>query len=478
MKTIPSLVCLLAALPALVWAAPHDRLPKPVAAALAQAGVPESQVGAYVFDLSADRPVLEVSPDRAMNPASVIKLVTTFAALEILGPSYTWKTEARLDGSLNGDRLDGNLVLKGYGDPKFNLESLLLFLRELRNRGLREINGDLVLDRSFFAVEAHDPAMFDNEPTRPYNVGPDALLVNFKSFRLQFVPDDEKQAVLVYPEPLLPQVNVINNLHLAPGFCDVWPEKPAVSANDLTFFGVFPSSCGEKSRYFSLLTPNEYVETLFRQFWPQAGGSWAGKVREAASPPDAKLFASWESPPLSELIRDVNKFSINVMARQIYLTLGTRDAGPPATLEKSGLALRDWLARRGMPFTELAIDNGAGLSRTDRISPRHLGQLLAAAYKSPLMPEYIASLPLTAVDGTMRKRLANSNVAGHAHIKTGYLENVRAIAGYTLDTRGRMLAVVFIINHPSARWAQAAQDAFLEWARSGGVQQERCCNRP
>lgn len=478
MRSIRFIVLLLAAWPVFAGAAPDDRLPISVAAALAQAGVPESQVGAYVFDLYGDHPVLEISPDRAMNPASVMKLVTTFAALEILGPAYTWNTEAYLDGNLNGDRLDGNLVLKGYGDPKFNLENLFLFLRDLRNRGLREINGDLLLDRSFFAVEAHDPAQFDNEPTRPYNVGPDALLVNYKSFRLQFVPDDERQSVFVYSEPLLPQVNVINNLHLAPGFCDVWPEKPTVSANNLTFFGVFPSSCGEKSRYFSLLTPNEYAEALFRQFWVQTGGSWTGKVREAQVPPAAMLFASWQSPPLAELIRDVNKFSINVMARQIYLTLGTRDAGPPATLEKSGLALREWLARRGMPFAELEIDNGAGLSRTDRISPRHLGQLLAAAYKSPLMPEYIASLPLTAVDGTMRKRLANSNVAGQAHIKTGYLENVRAIAGYTLDTRGRMLAVVFIINHPSARGAQAAQDAFLEWARSGAPRRKRCCNRP
>lgn len=471
MKSILALVCLLAVLPSSVCAAPNGRLPKPVAAALAQAGVPENQVGAYVHDLSTDQPALEVSADRAMNPASVMKLVTTFAALEILGPSYTWKTESWLDGNLNGDRLDGNLVLKGYGDPKFNLESLLLFVRDLRNRGLREINGDLVLDRSFFSVEAHDPGQFDNEPTRPYNVGPDALLINFKSFRLQFVPEDEKQSVLVYSEPPLPQVNVVNNLHLAPGFCDVWPEKPAVSGTTLTFFGVFPSSCGEKSRYFSLLSPNDYVATLFRQFWLQAGGTWAGKVREAQLPPTAKLFSSWESPPLSELIRDVNKFSINVMARQIFLALGTRETGPPATLEKSGKALRDWLARRELPFNELVIDNGAGLSRTDRISPRHLGQLLAAAYKSPLMPEYISSLPLTAVDGTMRKRLANSPVAGQAHIKTGYLDSVRAIAGYTLDAQGRMMAVVFVVNHASARGAQSAQDAFLEWVRSGQPEQ-------
>jgi len=466
MKTLRLLALLAAALPGFADAAPLDRLPRPVVAALAQAGVPETHVGAYVVDLSSDQTVLEVAADRSMNPASVMKLVTTFAALEVLGPSHTWKTEAYLDGTLNGDRLEGNLVFKGYGDPKFNLESLILFLRDLRNRGLREITGDVVLDRSFFAVDAHDPALFDNEPIRPYNVGPDALLINFKAFRLQFVPDDEKQAVTVFAEPPMPQVNVVNNLHLAPGFCDVWPERPAVSGNTLTFFGVFPSSCGDKSRYFSLLSPNEYAAALFGQFWPQAGGSWSGRVRDGQLPLTAKLFASWESPPLSDVIRDVNKFSINVMARQIYLTLGARD-GAPATLEKSDRVLREWLGRRGMVFPELRLENGAGLSRSDRISPRHLGALLQTAWRSPLMPEFIASLPLTAVDGTMRKRFANSTVAGQAHIKTGYLDSVRAIAGYALDARGRMMALVLVINHGSARGAQAAQDAFIEWVQSG-----------
>ncbi|HWA12457.1 MAG TPA: D-alanyl-D-alanine carboxypeptidase/D-alanyl-D-alanine-endopeptidase [Burkholderiales bacterium] len=447
-------------------AAPADQLPRSVAAALAQAGVPESQVGAYVHDLSADQPVLEVAADRAMNPASVMKLVTTLAGLEILGPSYTWKTEAWLDGPVDGDRLDGNLVLKGYGDPKFNLESLMLFVRDLRNRGLREINGDLVLDRSFFSVDDHDPAGFDNEPTRPYNVGPDALLINFKSFRLQFVPELDKGSVRIYAEPSLPQVTVVNRLKLAPGLCEAWPDKPAVNGNTLTFSGSFASSCGERARYFSLASPDEYAATLFRQFWLQSGGSWTGSVREAPLPFTARLFASWESQPLSEIIRDVNKYSINVMARQVYLTMGARESSAPGTLAKAERAVRDWLARRGLDFPEMVIDNGAGLSRDGRISARHLGQLLSAAWHSPLMPEFVASLPLTAVDGTMRKRLANSPAAGQAHIKTGYLEGVRAIAGYVLDARGRMLAVVMVINHPSARNAQAAQDAFLEWAQS------------
>ena len=469
-----SLLLLLTAPLEAVATTPMTEPPGPVAAALAQAGVPESSVGIYVHDLTNNLPVVNVGIDRSLNPASVIKLVTTFAALEILGPAYTWKTEAYLDGTLRGDRLDGNLMLKGYGDPKLTLENFWLFLRDLRNRGLREITGDLVLDRSLFAIDDHDPAQFDNEPTRPYNVGADALLLNFKSFRLRFVPDEEKHAVTVYSEPVLPQVTVVNNLYLAPGFCNIWPDRPAHDGNSLTFFGTFPSSCGEKSRSFSLLTPNEYMAAVFGQMWPQAGGTWSGRVREGEVPLNARLFSSWESTLLAESIRDINKFSNNVMARNVFLTLGAQD-GRPATPEKSGRAVSEWLARRGMSFPDMRIENGAGLSRTTRISARQLGELLVAAWNSPLMPEYIASLPLAAVDGTMRRRLTNSSVAGQAHVKTGYLDGVRAISGYVMDTRGRMLVVVFLINHPAARNAQAANDALLEWVQEGYP--AHCCGR-
>jgi len=461
--SIRFLLLLLAVLPASVGVTAASDPPGNMAAALAQAGIPENEVGIYVHDLTADRDVLSLGADRPLNPASAMKLLTTFAALELLGPAYTWKTEAWLDGTLDGDRLNGNLVLKGYGDPKFNIESLWLFLRDLRNRGMRDIGGDLVLDRSFFAIDNHDPALFDNEPSRPYNVGADALLINYKTFRFQFVPDETERRVGIFSEPALSQTLVVNNLRVGPGSCNVWPERPEIQGNILTFSGVFPSGCGEKFRYFSLLSANDYAQTLFRQFWQQVGGAWSGSVRNAELPATAKLFATRESPPLSELIRDINKFSINVMARQIFLTLGARD-GPPATVEKSQRALREWLERRGLFFPELVVENGAGLSRVDRISSRHLGQVLIAAYRSPLMPEFIASLALNGIDGTMKKRLGDSPLAGRSHVKTGYIEGVRAIAGYTLDARGHMLAVVMIINHPGARSAQPVQDALLEWA--------------
>ena len=453
-------------------ATPLTQLPQPVIQALQQAGVPASTVGVHVYDLTAGRPLLAYGADRALNPASLMKLLTTFAALEVLGPAHTWRTEAWADGTLNGERLEGSLFFKGYGNPKLTLETMWLFLRDIRNRGVRDIAGDLVLDRSYFTLEPHDPAEFDNEPIRPYNVGPDALLFNFKSFRLQFLPDEAAGVVSVYAEPPLPQVSIVNNLMLGIGPCDVWPDKPLVEENRLTFNGVFPANCGEKAKFFSLLAPHEYFGTVFRQLWQDLGGSLTGNVVDGVVPPTARLLAANESPPLAEVIRDINKYSLNVMARHIFLSLGAAE-GAPLTGEKAERALRAWIASRNFSFPELVLDNGSGLSRTARITALHLNELLVAAWGSPLMPEFVASLPLVAHDGTMRKRLPASPVAGRAHIKTGYLDNVRSIAGYLQDASGRMLAVVFIINHPSARYAQRAQDALLEWlyARPNGG----CC---
>jgi D-alanyl-D-alanine carboxypeptidase/D-alanyl-D-alanine-endopeptidase (penicillin-binding protein 4) len=446
------------------------QLPEPIARALAKAAIPESAAAFYVHEVGASQPALSVGADRALNPASTIKLLTTYAALELLGPAYMWSTEAYAAGSLKDGVLAGNLVLLGRGDPKLTLENFWLLLRGLRSRGVREIRGDLVLDRSFFAAGEFDPARFDDQPTRPYNTGPDALLVNFKAIRLHFIPDLEARAVRLLAEPPLPQVQVVNNLTFdANGQCGDWVGKLKLDAQGdansarLAFSGAFPASCGERVRNFSVLGHSHYVLALFRELWREQGGTLGGAVRDGAAPPDARLITTVQSPGLSEIVRDINKFSNNVMARQLYLTLGAVGAGAPASAEKSSRVIRQWLAGKGLSFPELVLENGSGLSRVERISARNLGALLLAAFRSAVMPELIASLPVAAVDGTMKKRLSGADVAGQAHIKTGSLTGVRAIAGYVLDARGRRVAVVFIVNHDNAGNAQIVQDALLRW---------------
>ncbi|MGE5523506.1 MAG: D-alanyl-D-alanine carboxypeptidase/D-alanyl-D-alanine-endopeptidase [Rhodospirillaceae bacterium] len=445
-------------------------LPAPVAQALANAGIPEGAVSVYVQEVDGGRPAVSFGADRALNPASTIKLVTTYAALDLLGPAYTWNTEVYASGALQREVLNGNLLLKGYGDPKLTLENFWLLLRNVRARGVRDIRGELVLDRSYFAREDNDPSRFDDQPTRPYNTPPDALLVNYKAITVQFVPETDGKAVRLLVEPALPAVQVVGNVVATDGPCGDWVSRLKIEPQGngavarLAISGPYPRDCGERTRSFSLLSHPRYVGALFGALWQELGGSYSGTVREdTVDPSTARLLATAKSPTLSEVVRDINKFSNNVMARQLYLTLGGVSAGAPATLEKARAAVQTWLAQKRIDAPELVLENGSGLSRAERISARTMARLLLDAYRSPVMPEFIASLPLVAVDGTMRKRLGNAGVAGRAHIKTGTLTGVRAIAGYVLDARDVRHVVVFMVNHPNAAAAQAAQDALLKW---------------
>jgi len=453
----------------LVASAVGAALPPPVAQALAAAGIPEASVGLYVHETGAESPVMTHGAERALNPASTMKLVTTYAALELLGPAYTWTTDVYTTGALQNGVLSGDLVIRGTGDPKLTLENFWLLLRNVRARGVREIRGDVVLDRTHFSTEDFDPARFDGDPIRPYNTGPDALLVNFKAVTVQFVPDAAARSIRLIAEPPLEAVQVVNNVSLAEGPCGDWVAKlkfdPQVGAESarLVVSGPYARDCGERTRSFSLLGHRGYASALFSNLWKELGGTVTGTVRDGPTPAAARLLTSARSPALSEIVRDINKYSNNVMARQLFLTLGAAGRGIPGTMEKARQVIRQWLAQKGLAMPELVMENGSGLSRIERITARGMGEMLLDAFRSPVMPELIASLPIVAADGTMRKRLPDAEVAGQAHIKGGTLTGVRAIAGYVLDARGRRVVVVFIVNHANAPNAAAAQDALLRW---------------
>jgi D-alanyl-D-alanine carboxypeptidase/D-alanyl-D-alanine-endopeptidase (penicillin-binding protein 4) len=469
MRWRPSLPAALLALIAWPCGLAAQALPPGVRAALAQTGLPESAVAIYVQDVAQPEPMLTLNAEAAVNPASTIKLLTTFAALDLLGPAFAWSTEVYATGRLEGDVLNGDLVIKGNGDPKLTLEAFWLLLRQVRARGIREIRGDLVLDRTAFAPDDGDPGRFDNEPTRPYNTPPDALLVNYRAMRVTFVPDPERKVVDLLTEPALPQVQVLSNVVLDNEPCGDWLARLKVTATGtgttarLLFGGAYSAQCGEKVRHYSVLAHEQYVLGLFQSLWRDLGGTLAGGVRDGAAPPGARLVAAQASPPLSEVVRDINKYSNNVMARQLYLTLGAAGAGAPADADKAARVIRQWAAQKKLALPELVLENGSGLSRVERITARGMGQLLLAAWRSPVMAELMSSLPLVAVDGTMKRRLGNSELAGQAHIKTGSLSNVRAIAGYVLDARGRTVIVVCVVNHARAAAAQPLQDALLAW---------------
>ncbi len=457
MKHLLAALLLCAALPA------HAVLPAPVAKALHDAAIPEQNVAVYVRETGTAKSLLDHLSSQPLSPASTMKLVTTYAALELLGPIHTWQTGLYAESTPQNGVLEGDIYLKGSGDPALTIERFWLLLRDLRLSGVRELRGNLVLDDSRFVVPASDPGAFDNAPLRPYNVLPDALLVNFKSTRFRLLPADNGKGVRILADPAPPQLALDNRLRLVEGECGDWREGIEAGATrnggtvNVSFSGDYPLACGEKTWHLSLIDNPTYVGSLFRMLWEEVGGVLSGATKRGVTPPAARLLASAESRPLADIVRDINKFSNNVMARQLLLTLGN------GKTDTGAQAINTWLAEKGLRFPELVVDNGSGLSRRERISAEHLGELLMAAWRSPMMAEFVSSLPIAGIDGTMKKRLVERGVASHAHIKTGSLRGVKAIAGYVHDRKGRNIAVVFLINHPNAAAGQAAQDALLEW---------------
>lgn len=463
-------LCLFLFLPAQpLLAQGRNGLPPAVAKALASANIPASAVGVVVQEVGATSPRLSINAQQAMNPASVMKLVTTYGALEILGPAATWKTEVLAAEPLVDGVLAGDLYLRGSGDPKLTAERLWLLLRQLRDKGVKEIRGDLVLDRSAFSL-TDTGASFDDQPLRPYNVGPDALLLNFKALRLTLAPNPALKTVTVQPELLPDNLEIINLVRLGNNGCGEWKDalRPDLSRNEnrfrLVLTGSYSASCGEKAWNLGVLPHDQYDLGLFRLLWRELGGELRGEVKDGQPPANARLLATTESAPVAEVVRDINKYSNNVMARQLFLSLAQQRGATPDMAAKS---VNRWLSDKGLNFPELVLENGSGLSRKERIAPLSLSRLLLNAWESPLMPELVSSLPLTAVDGTMKKRLGSVGVAGRAHIKTGTLEGVKTIAGYVQDSNGRMVIVVFLVNHPNAALAQGAQDALLQWVYEG-----------
>jgi len=466
----------LVALGLTLWLMANDAgaaLPPAVARVFHDEGIPLAAIGAYVREIGAARPLVTHRADRPMNPASTMKLVTTFAGLELLGPDYRWKTEAYADGPLIGSTLEGNLVLKGYGDPKITIEQFQALVAALRATGLAEIRGDLVLDRSYFAAAAHDPGAFDAEPLKPYNVGPDALLVNFKSVRFVFAPSAAGDATDVRIDPSLDNVTLHGVPQLVGGECADWRSQlGATFANhadsaSVTFAGRYPAACGERDWYVALLDHPHYVLAMFARYWREAGGTFTGDVREGRAPRAAAPIVTLRSPPLYDAVRDINKLSNNVMARQLFLTLATTAHPPPATNAGAAQAVRRWLAGRKLAFRELVMENGSGLSRRERISAQSMARLLLAADSSKVRADFVSSLAVAATDGTVRKRFADDDVADQALLKTGTLEGVRALAGYVFAPGGKRYVVVCFVNHRNAARAQRALDVMVERIYAG-----------
>lgn len=449
--------------------AADDSLPPGVQSALNIRNVPAETLSLYVADVDTGEVVLRWRDEEPRNPASTIKLLTTLVSLDVLGPAYRWKTEVYAEGEIDGDTLEGDLLLKGYGDPFLVTERVWQMLRNLRRTGIRTITGDLRIDDSYFDVGDYDPAAFDRQPLRAYNVSPNALLMNFKVVRYWFEPDEEAGAVSVRMDPRLDNLRVENRLGLAQGSCRGYQRGITITANEpvdqVTFSGNFPNGCKLYAMDRAALSHNEFVYGLFRSLWRESGGVLEGGLRKGIADVDAEPLLSFDSLPLASMIARVNKHSNNVMARQLLYTLAAEVNGAPGTEEGGKQVIAEWLTENKLESCKLAIENGAGLSRNSRITAADMGSLLRFAWRQPYMPEYLASMSLTGLDGTLSRRFRSTELIGKAHMKTGSMDHVTAIAGYLQSRSGRRFAVVALQNYEDIHRGpgEEVQHALLRW---------------
>ncbi|SDU05096.1 D-alanyl-D-alanine carboxypeptidase/D-alanyl-D-alanine endopeptidase [Halopseudomonas salegens] len=445
------------------------QLPEAVNQALSNAQVPANALSLAVIPLEGQGLAQFVNAEQVVNPASTMKLLTTFAALELLGPDYQWHTELLSNAEIRNGILHGDLIFRSSGDPKLTQERVWLLLRELRAAGVVEVRGDLVLQPADLRMPADAVPFRDdgNDQSRPFLVEPDPLLSNLKLFNLS--THAESSGIRTHLEPALPEIHIDNQVRKLPPVSNCpWPNI-AYNLDDqnsratLTLTGSLHQGCSAQ-RYFSALDAATYTASLLRVTWHELGGKITGNNRIGSQPAGARRLASNSSPDLVSVVRDINKFSNNTMARQLLLTIGreNRTAADADDHKAAVRAIEAWLASKNIQPKGLVIDNGSGLSRIERITARDMALLLEAAWKSPFAAEFISSMPLAAMDGTMRRRLHNTPLVGEAHVKTGSLRNVRAIAGITRDGNGKSWAVSAIVNHGAAGSSRRALDLVLQ----------------
>ena len=475
-------VCGFFGLPLQAIGANADTLPPVVAQALARVGVPRDAISLEVRHVISDAPSrLSYRNTASVNPASVMKLVTTFSALDILGPDFTWKTGFYTDGTLGKGVLTGNLIIKGGGDPKWVLERIEENFKTLQTLGVQRITGDIILDNSIFDIPERNTADFDGEPMRPYNSAPDGLLVNFKAIIFKFVPDPQTKTISVISEPPIADVAIDTQVNATLESCGDWRSSLRAdfsNPNKVRFSGSYSVRCGENTWPVAYIEPASYATRVVKAMHKASGGVLDGTVRTGILPPTALLL--WQAPslPLSNIIADVNKYSNNVMAQQVFLSLSAQASTFNRSLKlpgkpRTGSFIRSretvqhwWRQKVGLRAKAPVLDNGSGLSRSERITVQGLTELLKMAANHPSAQVFSNSLSIAGIDGTttnMAKRGNAPNALGNAQLKTGTLRDVAAVAGYATGKSGQRYSVVGIVNHPNASAARPALDALVEW---------------
>ncbi len=429
-----------------------------------------TSIGIQVTSLKSEEKVFEYHATDLLKPASNMKLITTLAALKYLGPDYRFKTKLYTDGVIKNNSLQGNLYIKGFGDPLLVSEQLWYLVNDLKRVGFQEIQGDLILDDSFFdairTVRDGHPT-HDNGRDRAYDAPLGALSVNFNTTTVYVYPGSgigKKARVVIDPDNTY--VKVINRSKTLRSNASVTLDvsrEIGKTSDTIMVTGGIPLAYPGKRFYRNITYPHLYAAALFRRFFKEQGITVRGKNQFKEVPPYAKEILVYESRPLRILVGDLNKISNNFVAEQMLKTMSAELKQPPGSTDKGLSILQGFLQDIGVRAPYQLV-NGSGLSPDNKMSAAQLVEVLKYGHKNfGLSPEYMASMGIVGVDGTVSLRLQNTIAQGRIRVKTGSLFGVSALSGYLNTVNNETLAFSIIMNDPQDRveLMQATQDKLL-----------------
>ncbi len=404
------------------------------------------EVAVYVADADSGAVLVAHRADASMNPASTMKLVTTFAALRALGPQYRWRTEWKSDAPVSGGVLQGDLYWLGSGNPVFDQPDIQDMQAQLRLAGIQHIGGRVVLDRNHWREQAKAEG-FEADEGELFVTPPDPHMVAYKVLwaTAGVGADGSPQFVT---EPPLPGVLHDNQVRWRSGAvrCGRLANHVRIAYQNgvLQFAGHLPAACTGEKMHANIMGAPEFARASFRGQWLASGGNDVG-FAEGTTPAGARLLALHHAKPLSAILADMNMFSNNLIARSVFMQIG-RERNGGDSLHNAHVAVRRELVAAGLDDEALVLENGSGLSRRERLTARFLGQMLQRAWHSPWRDDFVAGLPAAGDSGTLKTRLRQMGPG--LRLKTGTLNNVRALAGYWLAQQPgqRNLAVVVLVN--------------------------------
>ncbi|MCF6244937.1 MAG: D-alanyl-D-alanine carboxypeptidase/D-alanyl-D-alanine-endopeptidase [Sulfurovum sp.] len=442
-------------------------LPQAIESFIKKSTIPKKDMSIYIKEVGhKGKIVAAVNQNASKTPASVIKVMSTYAALLKLGFDYRFPTKFYTTGRLSNGILDGDIYIKGFGDPTLKSKDLVTISKELKAKGIKRITGNIIIDRSFFRVSSKNNSGFDEHTYSPYNAMPDAMMYNERISTICVIPKQND----VRKKEVDGSYQVINKIKAV--------NKPCKGRYSWTGFkinknevipkvivqGQISKHCGQQNICKVITKPYLSFYYALKETLKKQGITVDGNMRLRKVPQSAKLLYTHHSQPLEKIISTTAKKSNNLYARHLLLFLGAKIYGAPSTVSKGRRAVEHILKKnRALSGGLLSIDNGSGLSRTAKLSAKMLVNMLDAAYIK-YGERWMDTLSIAGVDGTINKRFRGTVVKNRAWMKTGTLKRTKNIGGYVRSVTGQLYEVVILVQSRRGNWrASQLQNDILTW---------------